>query len=43
MSNPIATRPIPRHLQADERLRAMCLSGAMTYDECATGEGRGDK
>ncbi|AFY73863.1 methylase involved in ubiquinone/menaquinone biosynthesis [Synechococcus sp. PCC 7502] len=33
MSDPIATRPIPIHLQADERLRAMCLSGAMTYDQ----------
>ena len=33
MSDPIATRPIPSHLQADERLRAMCLSGAMTYTE----------
>jgi ubiquinone/menaquinone biosynthesis C-methylase UbiE len=33
MSDPIATRPIPPHLQADERLRAMCLSGAMTYEE----------
>jgi SAM-dependent methyltransferase len=32
MSDPIATRPIPAHLQADERLRAMCLSGALTYD-----------
>ena len=32
MSDPIATRPIPAHLQADERLRAMCLSGAMTYE-----------
>jgi ubiquinone/menaquinone biosynthesis C-methylase UbiE len=32
MSDPIATRPIPEHLQNDERLRAMCLSGAMTYD-----------
>ncbi|NMF57165.1 arsenosugar biosynthesis arsenite methyltransferase ArsM [Pseudanabaena yagii] len=31
MSDPIATRPIPANLQADERLRAMCLSGAMTY------------
>lgn len=31
MSDPIATREIPNHLQADERLRAMCLSGAMTY------------
>lgn len=33
MSDPIATRPIPAHLQADERLRAMCLSGALTYQE----------
>jgi ubiquinone/menaquinone biosynthesis C-methylase UbiE len=33
MSDPIATRQIPLHLQQDERLRAMCLSGAMTYDE----------
>lgn len=33
MSDPIATRPIPPHLQQDERLRAMCLSGALTYDE----------
>ncbi len=33
MSDPIATRPIPAHLQDDERLRAMCLSGAMTYDD----------
>ena len=33
MSDPIATRPIPVHLQQDERLRAMCLSGALTYDE----------
>ncbi len=33
MSDPIATRPIPEHLQCDERLRAMCLSGALTYDE----------
>lgn len=31
MSDPIATRPIPPHLQADQRLRAMCLSGALTY------------
>jgi ubiquinone/menaquinone biosynthesis C-methylase UbiE len=31
MSDPIATRPIPLHLQQDERLRAMCLSGALTY------------
>jgi len=33
MSDPIATRPIPEHLQQDERLRAMCLSGALTYEE----------
>ena len=33
MSDPIATRPVPLHLQADERLRAMCLSGALTYEE----------
>ncbi len=33
MSDPIATRPIPPELQQDERLRAMCLSGALTYDE----------
>ncbi|MGV0101733.1 arsenosugar biosynthesis arsenite methyltransferase ArsM [Nostoc sp. DSM 114160] len=33
MSDPIATRPIPTHLQDDERLRAMCLSGALTYQE----------
>jgi len=33
MSDPIATRAIPPHLQQDERLRALCLSGAMTYDQ----------
>jgi ubiquinone/menaquinone biosynthesis C-methylase UbiE len=33
MSDPIATRPIPEHLQNDERLRAMCLSGALTYEQ----------
>ncbi len=33
MSDPIATQPIPPHLQADERLRAMCLSGALLYEE----------
>jgi SAM-dependent methyltransferase len=32
MSDPIATRPIPLHLRQDERLRAMCLSGALTYE-----------
>ncbi|MEM7554324.1 MAG: arsenosugar biosynthesis arsenite methyltransferase ArsM [Cyanobacteria bacterium P01_A01_bin.84] len=33
MSDPIATKPIPTHLQQDERLRAMCLSGALTYEQ----------
>jgi ubiquinone/menaquinone biosynthesis C-methylase UbiE len=33
MSDPIATRPMPAHLQRDDRLRAMCLSGALTYDD----------
>jgi SAM-dependent methyltransferase len=33
MSDPIATRPIPQHLKQDERLRALCLSGALTYLE----------
>jgi SAM-dependent methyltransferase len=33
MSDPIATRPIPEQLQQDERLRAMCLSGALTYEQ----------
>lgn len=33
MSDPIATRTIPSHLQQDDRLRAMCLSGALTYAE----------
>jgi ubiquinone/menaquinone biosynthesis C-methylase UbiE len=33
MSDPIATRPIPEHLRKDEQLRAMCLSGALTYEE----------
>jgi ubiquinone/menaquinone biosynthesis C-methylase UbiE len=33
MSDPIATFPVPIHLQIDDRLRAMCLSGALTYDE----------
>lgn len=33
MSDPIATRPIPTHLQQDDRLRAMCLSGALTYEQ----------
>ncbi|MUL38288.1 arsenosugar biosynthesis arsenite methyltransferase ArsM [Gloeocapsopsis dulcis] len=33
MSDPIATRSIPIHLQQDHRLRAMCLSGALTYEQ----------
>lgn len=33
MSDPIATRPIPPHLQQDERLRALCLSGALSYED----------
>ncbi|MDX2098952.1 MAG: arsenosugar biosynthesis arsenite methyltransferase ArsM [Leptolyngbyaceae cyanobacterium bins.59] len=33
MSDPIATRPIPPHLQKDERLRALCLSGALLYED----------
>jgi SAM-dependent methyltransferase len=33
MSDPIATRPIPTHLQQDDRLRALCLSGALPYED----------
>lgn len=33
MSDPIATFPVPIHLKEDDRLRAMCLSGALTYDD----------
>ena len=33
MSDPIATRAVPEHLRQDERLRAMCLSGALTYED----------
>ncbi|MEG4631676.1 arsenosugar biosynthesis arsenite methyltransferase ArsM [Microcoleus sp. AR_TQ3_B6] len=33
MSDPIASEPIPPHLKQDERLRALCLSGALTYPE----------
>lgn len=32
MSDPIAPHALPQELQDDERLRAMCLSGALTYD-----------
>ncbi|MBP2637902.1 MAG: ubiE 6 [Firmicutes bacterium] len=33
MSDPITTKPIPEQLCKDERLRAMCLSGALSYQE----------
>jgi SAM-dependent methyltransferase len=33
MSDPITTRSIPLHLQQDERLRALCLSGALPYPD----------
>ncbi|MGL5513466.1 MAG: arsenosugar biosynthesis arsenite methyltransferase ArsM [Sporomusa sp.] len=33
ISDPIATNPIPVHLRQDERLRAMCLSGALGYQD----------
>ncbi len=33
MSDPITTREIPEHLRNDDRLRAMCLSGALTYED----------
>jgi SAM-dependent methyltransferase len=33
MSDPIATTPIPAVLRRDERLRAMCISGALSYEE----------
>lgn len=32
LSDPVAEEEIPAHLRADQRLRAMCLSGALTYD-----------
>ncbi|QDR81686.1 arsenosugar biosynthesis arsenite methyltransferase ArsM [Sporomusa termitida] len=31
ISDPITSQPIPAHLREDERLRAMCLSGALAY------------
>ena len=31
MSDPITPRPIPEHLRDDERLRAECLSGCLSY------------
>ncbi|WP_371380954.1 arsenosugar biosynthesis arsenite methyltransferase ArsM [Sporomusa aerivorans] len=33
ISDPVTTKPIPEQLRKDERLRAMCLAGAMTYQE----------
>ena len=33
MSDPIAERPIPEHLQNDELLRAQCISGCLTYEQ----------
>ena len=33
VSDPICQQPIPEGLRSDERLRAMCLSGALTLDE----------
>lgn len=33
LSDPVSTEPVPKNLKDDERLRAMCLSGALTLDE----------
>ena len=33
MSDPIAVTPVPEHLRQDDRLRAMCLTGALTYEQ----------
>lgn len=33
ISDPITRKPIPEQLRKDERLRAMCLSGSLTYQE----------
>jgi ubiquinone/menaquinone biosynthesis C-methylase UbiE len=33
ISDPITTLPIPESLRQNERLRAMCLSGALSYNE----------
>jgi SAM-dependent methyltransferase len=32
LSDPVAPYALPEHLVRDDRLRAMCLSGAITYD-----------
>ena len=33
ISDPISEEPIPERLRTDERLRAMCLSGAVSLEE----------
>jgi SAM-dependent methyltransferase len=33
LSDPVTPVPLPAALAADDRLRAMCLSGAITYDD----------
>jgi SAM-dependent methyltransferase len=33
MSDPISSYPMPDRLKQDQRLRAMCVSGALTYQE----------
>ncbi|MBP2649522.1 MAG: Methyltransferase type 11 [Firmicutes bacterium] len=33
ISDPITTVPIPEKLKNDERLRAMCLSGALSFED----------
>jgi SAM-dependent methyltransferase len=33
MSDPVAARPIPEHLRADETLRAQCISGCLPYEQ----------
>jgi SAM-dependent methyltransferase len=33
VSDPVAQSPIPAHLRADQRLRAVCLSGALSLDD----------
>src|SRR5262249_45835559 len=33
LSDPVSPLPLPQALAADDRLRAMCLAGALTYDD----------
>jgi SAM-dependent methyltransferase len=33
LSDPVAPTELPAHLRADDRLRAMCLSGAIRYED----------